>query len=149
MGFPGGAVVKSLPANAGDARVVGLIPGWGRSPGGRNGNWIQYSHQGNSPDRGACWTIVPEVTKSQMWLSTILIPSNRVKLGCLETSYKRINIISLYFSNNYKISDIIIAILHGRKSKHQIAEKVAQGCRTRVNQEWTQTARLFKPSLYS
>ena len=33
--FPGGAVVKNLPANAGDA---GSIPGWGRSPGGGHGN---------------------------------------------------------------------------------------------------------------
>ena len=32
-GFPGGAVVKNLPANAGDARDVGLIPGSRRSPG--------------------------------------------------------------------------------------------------------------------
>ena len=31
-GFPGGAVVKNLPANAGDARDTGLIPGSGRSP---------------------------------------------------------------------------------------------------------------------
>ena len=34
-GFPGGLVVKNLPANAGD---TGLIPGSGRSPGERNGN---------------------------------------------------------------------------------------------------------------
>ena len=31
-------VVKNAPANAGDARDVGSIPGWGRSPGGGNGN---------------------------------------------------------------------------------------------------------------
>ena len=31
-GFPGGSVVKNLPANARDARDVGLIPGSGRSP---------------------------------------------------------------------------------------------------------------------
>ena len=31
--FPGGTVVKSLPANAGDTRDVGLTPGSGRSPG--------------------------------------------------------------------------------------------------------------------
>ena len=40
QGFPGGAVVKNPPANAGD---VGSIPGWGRSPGEGNGNPIQYS----------------------------------------------------------------------------------------------------------
>ena len=39
-GFPGGSVVKNLPANVGD---TGLIPGSGRSPGGGNGNPLQYS----------------------------------------------------------------------------------------------------------
>ena len=37
-GFPGGSVVKNPPANAGDIRDAGLIPGLGRSPGGGNGN---------------------------------------------------------------------------------------------------------------
>ena len=41
---------KNPPANAGD---VGSIPGLGRSPGGGNGNLIQYSCQENSMDRGA------------------------------------------------------------------------------------------------
>ena len=36
-------VVKSLPADAGDLGDVGLIPGLGRSPGGENGNPLQYS----------------------------------------------------------------------------------------------------------
>ena len=36
-------VVKNLPANAGDARDSGLIPGLGRSPGEGNGNPLQYS----------------------------------------------------------------------------------------------------------
>ena len=37
-GFPGGSVVKNLPANAGDAGDVGSISGSGRSPGVGNGN---------------------------------------------------------------------------------------------------------------
>ena len=37
-GFSDGGVVKNLPANAGDARNVGLIPGLGRFPGVGNGN---------------------------------------------------------------------------------------------------------------
>ena len=36
-------VVKNLPANAGDIRDSGLIPGLGRSPGGGHGNPLQYS----------------------------------------------------------------------------------------------------------
>ena len=52
VGFPGGSVVKNLPANAG---IAGSIPGSGRSPGGGNGNPLQYSCLENSLDRGAWW----------------------------------------------------------------------------------------------
>ena len=41
--MPGGSVVKNLPANAGDKRDVGSIPGSGRSPGEGNGSPLQYS----------------------------------------------------------------------------------------------------------
>ena len=37
-GFPGEAVIKNLPANAGDTGDAGLIPGSGGSPGGGKGN---------------------------------------------------------------------------------------------------------------
>ena len=43
MGFPGSTVLKNPPANAGDAREAGLIPGSGKSPGGGHGNPLQYS----------------------------------------------------------------------------------------------------------
>ena len=51
--FPGGAVVKNLPANAGDTRDTGAITGSGRYPGVGNGNPSQYSCLENSMDRGA------------------------------------------------------------------------------------------------
>ena len=51
----GGAVVKNLPASAGDARVMGSIPGSGKSPGVGNGTPLQYSCLENSIDRGAWW----------------------------------------------------------------------------------------------
>jgi len=57
-------LVKSPPANAGDARDAGLIPGSGRTPGVGNGNPFQYSCLKNSMDRGAWWTIVHGVAKS-------------------------------------------------------------------------------------
>ena len=47
-------MVKNLLPNAGDAGGVGSIPGFGRSPGGRNGNLFQYSCLENFMDRGAC-----------------------------------------------------------------------------------------------
>ena len=43
MGFPGGTVVKNLPANAGDARDTGSILGSGRSAKGRHDNLLQYT----------------------------------------------------------------------------------------------------------
>ena len=46
-------VVKNPPANAGDIRDVGLIPGLGISPGGGHGNRLQYSCLENPMDRGA------------------------------------------------------------------------------------------------
>ena len=55
LGFPGGSVVNSPPANAGD---LGSVPGLGRSPGEVNGNPLQYSNLGNPMDRGAWWAIV-------------------------------------------------------------------------------------------
>ena len=46
--FPGGAVVKNLPASTGDTGDTGLIPESGRSPGGGNDNLLQYSFIGLS-----------------------------------------------------------------------------------------------------
>ena len=53
MGFPGGASAKKLPANAGDIRDAGSIPGSGRFPGRGHGNPLQYSFLENPMDRGA------------------------------------------------------------------------------------------------
>ena len=52
-GFPGGAVVKNPPANAGDAGDLGSIPRLGRYSGERNGNPLQYSCLENFMNRGA------------------------------------------------------------------------------------------------
>ena len=54
-GFPGGSVVKHLPAHAEGARGAGSIPGSGRFPGGGNGNPLQCSCLKNSMDRGTWW----------------------------------------------------------------------------------------------
>ena len=60
LGFPGGSVVKKLPANAGDA---GSIPGSGRFPWKGNCNPIQYSFLGNPVDRGAWRDTVHRIAK--------------------------------------------------------------------------------------
>ena len=57
-------MVKKLPANAGDVKEVGSIPGLRRSGGG-HGNPLQYSCLENPMDRGAWLVIVHRVAKSQ------------------------------------------------------------------------------------
>ena len=64
-GYVGGSMVKNLPANAGDTRDVSSIPRSGRSPGGGNGNPLQYSCLEESMDRGAWQATVQGVTKSR------------------------------------------------------------------------------------
>jgi len=64
-------VVKNPPANAGDVRDAGLIPGSGRSPRGGLGNLPKYSCLENPMDRGAWQAIVHGVTKSQTRLKRL------------------------------------------------------------------------------
>ena len=63
--------VKSLPANAGDKRASGLIPGLGRFPAEGHGNPFQHSRLENPMDRGHWWTIVHGVAKSQTQLKQL------------------------------------------------------------------------------
>ena len=57
-------VVKSLPANVGDVRDTGSIPGSGRSPGGGHGNPVQYSCLESPMDRGTWQATVHGVAES-------------------------------------------------------------------------------------
>ena len=59
-GFPGGSVIKNLPADEGE---VGLTPGLRRFPREKNYNTHQYSCLGNSMDRGTCQTTVHGISK--------------------------------------------------------------------------------------
>ena len=68
--FPDGTVVKKLPAHAEDTGDVGSFPGSRISPGGENGNPLQYSCQKNPMDRGAWRAIDHGVAKHQAQLST-------------------------------------------------------------------------------
>ena len=64
--FPGGLVVKNLPANA---RDMGSISGPGRFPGNGNDNPLQYSCLGNPMNRGAWQATVHGATKGWIQLS--------------------------------------------------------------------------------
>ena len=104
LGFQNGAVVKKMPAKAGDAGDQGSIPGSGRPPGGGNGNPLLYSYLENPMDRGdsaqfSCsvmsdsatpWTAAPQaslsITDSRSLLKLMYIksvmPSNYLILYC-------------------------------------------------------------------
>ena len=58
-------VVENPSADAGDIRDTGLIPGWGRFPGGGHDNPFKYSCLENPMDRGAWRAMVQRVIKSQ------------------------------------------------------------------------------------
>ena len=57
-------MVKDPPANAGNRRDMGSIPGSERSPGGGHGNPLQYFSLENPMDRGAWWAMVHRVAES-------------------------------------------------------------------------------------
>ena len=64
-------VAKNLPANAGDAKDVGLIPGSGRSPAGGHGQPLQYSSLEKPVGSGAWWAAVHRVTQSRTRLKQL------------------------------------------------------------------------------
>ena len=67
-------VVKNSPTNVGEIKDVGLILGFGRSPGGGHDNSLQYFCLENVMGRGTWWATVHGVTKSQNdWAHTFVI----------------------------------------------------------------------------
>ena len=68
-------MVKKLPANAGDIRDMGLIPGLGRFPGGGHGSPLQCSCLENPRERGAWWATVHGVAKSETQLKLLSMHS--------------------------------------------------------------------------
>ena len=88
-------MVKDLPANAGNIRDVGSIPGSGRSPGGGHGNPLQYSCLENPTDRGAWQATVHRVAKSWTQLKQLSIHVCRELSNGRSTLEKRQMLISI------------------------------------------------------
>ena len=76
MGFSDGSAGTESACNAGHTGDVGLIPRSERSPGGGNGNTLQYPCRENPMDRGAWWATIHTVAELDMtehkWTSLIL-----------------------------------------------------------------------------
>ena len=112
MGFPGGSVVKDMPANAGDS---GSILGSERSPGEGNGNPRQYSCLENPMDRGSWWATVHGVTKvGQDWAT-----STHTHTGYKISTQKSV---AFLYSNNQrserKIKERISFTITSKRIKH-------------------------------
>ena len=81
-------VIKNSPANAGDVRGIGSIPGWGRSPGRGHGNPFQYSCLENPMDR-------------EVWQAKIhMVPQSQTRLKRLYMHACSFAHLSLLFSTN-------------------------------------------------
>ena len=80
-------MIKNLPANAGDRRDAGLIPGLGITPGGGHGNPLPYSCLENPMDRGAWQATVHRVAQSQTRLKRL--STHGVQAGGMQGSGSR------------------------------------------------------------
>ena len=70
-------IIKILPANVGEIRDVGSIPGSRRSPGGGDGSPLQYPCLANTMDRGARQATVHGIAKSQARLKRLSAHAHR------------------------------------------------------------------------
>ena len=66
LGFPGGSDSKEIACKVAD---LGSVPGLGKSPGGGQGNPLQYSCLENPHGQRSQWAMVFEVAKSLTRLS--------------------------------------------------------------------------------
>ena len=81
-------VVKNPPANAGDIRDMGSVPGSGRSPGGGHDNPFQYSYLENPINRVSWWAPVHSVTQSTTRLKQLSTHREEVPITLLQPIFK-------------------------------------------------------------
>ena len=75
-----GSASKESTCNAGHIGDRDSVSELGRSPGGGNGNPLQYSGLENPMVRGAWWSTVPRVTKSWTQLKQLSIRKSEMKV---------------------------------------------------------------------
>ena len=143
-------MVKNPPANAGDTRDLGSIPGLGRSPGVRNGNLLQYSCLENSMDRGDSWTRVHGVTESQTRLSTHMHTHTTYKSNVITVLRKNILIRPLGLSlrsclkpKRKGVTDNHQTFLQDSSQIHVLQAIVERLTKFAIKQQWFTT--LFVP----
>ena len=111
----GRSKVKKLPVSA---RDVSLIPGWGRSPGGGNGNPLQHSCLNNPMETGAWWATVHSVAE----LDTAEHKCNILKFICvwIHSGHLFVYIQFLQYSQKVRCSRIYRTGNRNRHDKEQL-----------------------------
>ena len=99
--FPGDAMVSNLPANAGDARDTGLIPGLERFPGEGNSSPLQYSGLENSMDCVVQWG--PKESDTVSYFPFHFSPLTFYQPGCPGHTENLLRVSSLHLSNGILI----------------------------------------------
>ena len=102
-GFPGGSGSKDSTCNAGNP---GLIPGWGRSPGGGNSNPLQYSCLENPVDGGA-------------WRATVHGLNDEPKCNHLPINYQSCLLLFFFFPMKVSIALKAVGLCEARRSQTQ------------------------------
>ena len=108
--------VKNLPANAGDAEDLCLIPELGRSPGGENGNPLQYSCQGNPMDKEAWWATIHGSQRVEYSLATKQRNSHKNKMLMTQTTLYKISKLQESIVQHRECSQYFIITINGVQS---------------------------------
>ena len=101
--------VKTLPANAGDARDSGLVLGSGRSPGEGHGHPLQYSCLENPMDSGAWWITVHRVAESDTSEVTTHSQNIHKTFGTFR------NVLDIWFCQNHLTCVMVMEVLNRTK----------------------------------
>ena len=109
-------MVKNPPADEGDIRDVGSIPGSGRSPGGGHSNPLQNSCLENPMDRRAWWATVVSQSRTQLMMLSmhthIRIPENKdsgviICIVFYRAHQNKINLLKNLLEIRYSLPDIL------------------------------------------
>ena len=125
--FTAGSAVKNLPANAGDARDPGSIPGSGRSPGGGNGNPLQYPCLENPMDGGAWWATIYWVTESN---TTEANEQTSTRLSIIYLSIIHLLVYRLSLSMSICVSHLSVSAIYPSSAYLHPRPKSLQSCLT-------------------
>ena len=122
MGFPGGSVIKNLPANAGDASDMGSVSASRKSTGRGNGNPLQYSCLENFMERGAWQVTAHGVAKSQTWLSDWAHTHTYPKTKLLQKVCPKTLILLIFLTVSHLLQTILFGLF---METHETLDKIS------------------------